>query len=172
MALGAAGRARGGPGGDARSRLRTWAAGPGVAEPAGAGGARQLVSLAFVLKGNAGVVEGALATGRPADLISRRGTPERVSEGPRRAQAYGWFTGARRAREDLGHLEHLGGCVSPKTRRSQPPRHLLGHVQDPSVRARPPQAPQDLRIEAPRSCETNTGNLSEMGLWVRKAAFI
>lgn len=41
--------------------------GSGVAEPAGAGGARRLVSLAFVLKGNAGVVGGPCqwAPGRP-----------------------------------------------------------------------------------------------------------
>lgn len=70
----AASRVPGGPGRDARSRLRTWAAGPGVAEAAGARKARRLVSLAFVLKGNAGVKAGvAPAGGRPANLISPGG---------------------------------------------------------------------------------------------------
>lgn len=78
MALGvggwAASRVRGGPGRDARTRLRTWAAGPGVAEAAGAGRARRLVSLAFVLKGKAGVKAGvAPAGGRRANLVSPGG---------------------------------------------------------------------------------------------------
>ena len=105
----------------------------------------------FCFKRKRGRGRGAPASGRPADLISRRGGG-RWRGCPRGPGAPGF---AGDLREDAGpgkiwgagRLKHLGGCGFPKTRRSQSPGHLRGQVPGPAGAAGEGGAGRVLRLQ-------------------------